>query len=308
MPYLLQLVIRLAEGAARLPSQQRARWIAATQHFQMPCGGFRGRSSEPDLYYTAFAVRTLSLLDGWSDSTASAVHHYLTSQLDQQLGMIDLMSLVFAAYTLEAATGHHVFAQADSGWVDRLLAEWERHRGDDGGYGRTMRGAASSTYQTFLILLGYQLLDRPIPRPEEIVQFLRSQRADGGGFLEIRAAKRAGANPTAAAIGALEILDALDDRTRSETVSFLLELADDEGGFRANTRIPLADLLSTFTAAWTLDRLGAASEVDWERLERYVRSLEVTHGFLGATLDREPDVEYTFYGVAALALRALLAG
>ncbi len=306
MPYLLQLVGRLSEGAARWPISQRREWIEATLHFQTPSGGFRGRAEEADLYYTAFAVRTLSLLDGWTDDSADAAESYLAGQLVQRRSVIDLVSLLFAGYTLEAATGRDVFASASDEWVDRLLAELERHRGDDGGYARTTRGAASSTYQTFLNLLCYQLLDRPVPQAERAVEFILSQRADGGGFLEIRAAKRAGTNPTAAAIGALEILGALDEPIRRETAAFLLELRDESGGFRANTRIPLADLLSTFTGLWTLDRLDAAGEIDWAKVEHFVRSLAVPGGFLGAVLDPEPDVEYTFYGVGTLALCALV--
>ncbi len=306
MPYLLQLVTRLAEGAGHLREDERRRWIDETFEFQTPVGGFCGRVREADLYYTAFAVRTVSILDGWTDEAAAAAEGYLRESLSGHRSLIDLVSLVFAGYTLEAATGRDPFSAANDEWVDRLLDELERHRCDDGGYGRTTRGAASSTYQTFLNLLCYELLDRPVPQPELLVEFLDSQRAEGGGFLEIRAAKRAGTNPTAAAVGALELLSALDNETREETAEFLYGLLGDEGGFRANTRIPLADLLSTFTALWTLDRLGETSELELDRLERFVRSLQVPHGFLGASLDEQADVEYTFYGVGTLALRALL--
>ena len=45
--------------------------------------------------------------------------------------------------------------------------------------------------------------------------------------------KRAGTNPTAAAIGTLQILGALDDATRAATIRFLTQMvADDEGGIR----------------------------------------------------------------------------
>ena len=40
-------------------------------------------------------------------------------------------------------------------------------------------------------------------------------------------------------------------------IDFLTEMRSEEGGLRANGRIPIADLLSTFTGGWTLYQLGA---------------------------------------------------
>ena len=303
---LLELVARLAEGCGELPADRREESIRAVKAFQAPSGGFRGRAEEADLYYTAFAVRTLAILDGFDPATADSTRRYLQSTLQDRTTLVDLVSLLFAAYTLEAATGEDVFETAQADWSRRFLDELERHRCDDGGFARTTKGAAGSTYQTFLNLLCYELLDQPIPQRERLISFVLSQRAAEGGFLEIRAAKRAGTNPTAAAVGSLEILGALTDEIRSETVAFLHTLLGDEGGFRANTRIPISDLLSTFTGLWTLDRLGGIDELPMEKIADYVSSLEVPGGFLGAVLDEEADVEYLFYGVGTLGLLALL--
>ena len=162
---------------------------------------------------------------------------------------------------------------------------------------------ASSTYHSFLVLLSQQLIKRPLPNPEKLVEFLYSQQADEGGFLEIRASKRAGTNPTAAAIAALRILEALDEQTRGRTADFLSQMQTDEGGLRANTRIPIADLLSTFTGLLTLGDLDALEMIDDMAALRYARSLQQPcGGFLGAAWDEQVDVEYTFYGIGSCAL------
>jgi geranylgeranyl transferase type-2 subunit beta len=164
---------------------------------------------------------------------------------------------------------------------------------------------ASSTYHTFLVLLSLELAGRLPPEPERIVAFLLSQRADEGGFREIRASKRAGTNPTAAAIASLHILGALDEQSREETIDFLVDMQTDEGGLRANTRIPIADLLSTFTGLLTLQDLGGDSEIDLTHLRQYVVSLERPEGgFHGAAWDGAHDVEYSFYGLGCLGLLA----
>jgi len=77
----------------------------------------------------------------------------------------------------------------------------------------------------------------------------------------------------------------------------------DEGGLRANTRIPIADLLSTFTGLLTLTDLNAIDAIDTNAVLRYVKSLELVNGgFHAAVWDEAHDVEYTFYGLGCLAL------
>ena len=143
----------------------------------------------------------------------------------------------------------------------------------------------------------------PLVEPERMVEFILGQRRDDGGFVEIRPMRRSGTNPTAAAIGLLKIVGALDDEVRDDTIDFLADMQTDEGGLRANTRIPIADLLSTFTGALTLTDLDALDQIDTAAALAYARSLEEPQGgFRGAAWDQATDVEYTFYGLGALAL------
>ena len=203
----------------------------------------------------------------------------------------------------DVSAGINIYEQSDPSWPERVADQLELLRRDDGGYAKAEEGMASSTYHSFLVLLCQQLIKRPLPNPEKLVEFLYSQQADEGGFLEIRASKRAGTNPTAAAIASLRILEALDEQTRGRTADFLAQMQTDEGGLRANTRIPIADLLSTFTGLLTLGDLGAREMIDDAAALRYARSLQQPcGGFLGAAWDEQVDVEYTFYGIGACAL------
>jgi geranylgeranyl transferase type-2 subunit beta len=121
--------------------------------------------------------------------------------------------------------------------------------------------------------------------------------------------RRGGTNPTAAAVGLLqmaaeEIPGTLDD-AREGVIDFLAGMTSLEGGLRANGRAPLADLLSTFTAAWTLEQLGSLQRLDAEQVQRYAESLERPEGgFHGGLWDEGVDVEYTFYGLGVLSLFA----
>ena len=149
-------------------------------------------------------------------------------------------------------------------------------------------------------------IDRPLPEPEKTLAFVRSRQREDGGYVEIPPMKRSGTNPTAAAQAVIQILESNASKERDEaTADFLLNLVSFEGGILANNRIPMADLLSTFTGLWTLHELDALKQLDVAKALRYVQSLERPEGgFLAGLWDESVDVEYTFYGLASLALLA----
>ena len=301
--YLEALTLRLAAGIAALPEVFRAvqsRYVLAAQRED---GGFAGREGGSDLYYTSFALRSLAMLGDLYGPPAERAAEFLTSRLSGHESIVDFLSLVYGASLLQSAAGIDVFARADANWRDAVGAALAKLRRSDGGYAKGAEGAASSTYHTFLVLLCLQLIERQPERPQEIAAFLQSQTCEEGGFREIRASKRAGTNPTAAAIGALRILSSVQENTRLDTIDFLAEMQTDEGGLRANTRIPIADLLSTFTGLLTLQDLGGTNEIDLAAVERYARSLAREEGgFRGAEWDPAHDLEYTFYGLGTLGL------
>jgi geranylgeranyl transferase type-2 subunit beta len=200
-------------------------------------------------------------------------------------------------------------ASAEPQWNASVAGVLESLRRPDGGYAKTLEGHASSTYQTFLTTLAYELLELPLPEPESAAEFLLGQQRDDGGFVEIGVMRRSGVNPTAAAVGALRVLgqgaeeDRLSDELKEDVAEFLLDNFTDEGGLRANTQIPIADLLSTFTGLLTLHDVGAFDQVDLAAAKRFVDSVrQPTGGFLAAAWDELADVEYSFYGVATLGL------
>lgn len=301
--YLQTLTIRLGVGLGNLSEDFRQRHATFLKSAQQSDGGFAGREGDSDLYYTGFALRSLAILGELYGPLASRAASFLQQRLTGQEAIVDFLSLIYSAALLKSSAGIDVFADSTTDWQGNIANALEKLRRDDGGYAKAEQGVASSTYHTFLVILCRQLIERPVPNPSGVIQFLLSQQADEGGFHEIRASKRAGTNPTAAAIGALTILDALTDEIRDNTIDFLLDMQTDEGGLRANTRIPIADLLSSFTGVLTLQDVGGFDELDRDALANYVHSLEQEPGgFHGAAWDSACDVEYTFYGLGCQAL------
>jgi len=301
--YLESLTIRLAAGAAELDHALRRRHADYLKAVQRLDGGFAGREGDSDLYYTGFALRSLSILGELYGPVAERTADFLKSRMTGHESVIDLLSLVYSAAILDISAGIDAFRDASPSWRDEIASTLEQLRRDDGGYAKTEIGRAGSTYYSFLVLLCLELIGRPLVEPQRVADFIMSQQIDEGGFRDIRVAKRPSTNPTAAAIGALRILDALDNRARDDTIEFLATMQTDEGGLRANTRIPIADLLSTFTGVSTLVDMQALERIDSRAVLRYVKSLERAEGgFRGATWDESVDVEYTFYGLGCLAM------
>ncbi len=301
--YLARLMLRLTIGAVQLPTEVQERHAQYVLSRQRADGGWAGREGESDLYYTSFALRSLAILGLLDGALAVRCADFLKSRLDSQETIVDLLSLVYSAKLIEASCDLDPLAGVAAPWTQRLGRLLDQLRRDDGGFSKSLEGQAGSTYQTFLVLLCLELIEQPCPDAAAAARFLLSQQQVDGGFLEIRVAKRSGTNPTAAAIGGLRVLKALDETTCTRATDFLLSQQSDEGGFTANTRIPVPDLLSTFTACVTLADIEQLHEAELDSALRYVRSMEqASGGFRGFEFDPADDIEYTFYGLGALAL------
>jgi geranylgeranyl transferase type-2 subunit beta len=303
--YLETLNARLADGVARLPAGVRDRHAAFLRQRQNPDGGFSGREGESDLYYTGFGLRGLAVLDALTPEIAGRAAGFLRASLTQQASVVDLFSLLYAILLVQASGGPDVLGDSPADWPDRVAATLETFRTPDHGYNKSPGSASGSTYHTFLVGLCYELLGRSLPRPDDVLQFVRTRRREDGGFVEVAAMRRSGTNPTAAGVGILQLLagapPAAEDA--NPVIEYLARMPGMDGGLRANDRVPLSDLLSTFTGCWTLHQLGALDRVNRKQVAEFARSVELPDGgFRGGLWDEATDVEYTFYGLGTLAI------
>ncbi|GIX03566.1 MAG: beta-hydroxylase [Planctomycetaceae bacterium] len=315
MSYLLHLQSRLARGAQQFSPAYKQRQRSFLMSQQHPSGGFCGRrlpedwwqnapeEHGPDLYYTAFALRGLLLVDGVTPELAQRVADYLYHHLPSPGHAIDLISWLFSAMVVSWQITSHPLATLPDSWVSDHLQALEQLRAPDGGFARTAGYPHGSTYHSFLITLIYELLGQPLPEPERLIQFLLLQHREDGGFVEVAAMRQSGTNPTAAAVALLNQFQAWTPTLRSSIYQFYGSVLCDDGGFAANTRIPFSDALSTFTSVLTCRDMGWHDLVDQARLARLLSNWELPSGGYGAAAwDQTADAEYTFYGVGLSAL------
>jgi len=305
IPYLEQLTARLVTGMMAVDDSIRNRHAAYLLAAQCSDGGFAGREGGSDPYYTTFALRALAILGELQGETASRAGEFFKGQLTARTSVIDLLSLIYGGAILQRFAGIDPMANTVGNWREAVAAELEKFRRGDGGYAKTDEGASSSLYHSMLVVICQQLIDVPLVDSEALKRFVLSRQRDDGGFVEMAPMKRSGTNPTAAAVALLGILDADHNSTREKAAGFLNSMQTPEGGFRANSRIAVADLLSTFTGLLTLTDLGATETIDFPAARGYAESLACEGGgFHGGIWDDGNDVEYTFYGLGISAITA----
>jgi geranylgeranyl transferase type-2 subunit beta len=329
--YLGNLSLRLAGGAMRLPEELRRRHATFLSGQQRADGGFAGRQGDSDAYYTGFALRGLALLGELAAESADRAARFLVGLIDRPLPSVDFLSLVYSAVLLEVTHGLDVFALAGRDRRTVVETHLRRFLRGDGGYAKTETGPHSSVYHTFLAVTCRQLVGLPATDdPERLIRLVRSRFREDGGFVDLAPLPQGGTNPTAAAVALLTMFDALDEPTHRATARFLAGMQNAEGGLRANARIPMADLLSTFTGLVALTDLKASQSrfqnphppqdrsavggqpdsfetasgaIDRPAARRYIASLDTpAGGFRAGQWDNAVDVEYTFYGLGVSAI------
>ena len=221
--------------------------------------------------------------------------------------MICFLSSTAVYCSLAVSGSANVLENSPADWPERVAAMLATLRTSDGGYAKAPGAKSGSTYHTFLVALCFQMLGKDMPDQESVLRFVQGRRREDGGYVEIAPMRRSGTNPTAAGVGILHFLKGPDLSTEEKqpVIDFLAGMPSLEGGLRANDRIPLADLLSTFTGCWTLAQLGALGRINAAQALHFTQSLEQpAGGFKGGLWDEGVDVEYTFYGLGAWGLLA----
>lgn len=309
MDFLTLLRDDIREGLAKTSPDFRARHTAWILAQQCPEGGFANRRGKVDLYYTGFALRSLSALNELSASVATKAVEWLLAighspdavRLRQPQGAfcdtVQAASWWDAVILCEEAAARKCMDEAERLRLQSLTFQRiESMRRADGGYAKTNIETHGSLYHTFLAASLHARTGTPLPRSDETRAFLRSLARADGGFIENKYSKRPGTNGTSAGVFLSLILNELD--VNEKHFEFMESMRNEEGGFEAAPSAPLADLLSTYTALLTLKMAGRLNSDLLDAAAQYARSLEMAGGgYTGFALESTVDCEYTFYGL-----------
>lgn len=277
-------------------------------------GGFRGRSSSSDLYYTFFALATLAGI-GVSKTNmnlpelVAPVNSYIRKLDDRQLGFVDLYCM---ACTLPLLTylglpdkGKAIalmFARKNSMFAGRavkaIVGRLEDFRSKDGGYNQTARNSRHGTvYASFLACQAYENLGLAIPDKKGILNSLEALKASDGAYAN-QPDMACGTTTATAAAGIMKLH--LENKSSRSVGNWLLKQQLTSGGFRASPQTPVADMLSTATAVLALKQMGHKFESRQGIIDFVEGHWDDSGGFFGSMLDQKCDCEYTFYALLTL--------
>jgi geranylgeranyl transferase type-2 subunit beta len=258
-------------------------------------GGFRGRSGDPDVYYSMFALWSLAALrrdvaDVAGVATIGA-------------GGEDELDLAHLAAVIE--TEALVAGPGCRGWRDR--SRWagliETFRRPHGGYAPERTASEGSLGGTYLAVLAHERLREPVPGRDDVVRFVLSKRT-GDGFSEVCGSDHPTVVSTAAAVA---VLRSLAPGCAPDPGWLWTCYCAGEGGFKAFSAAPEADLLSTAVALFVLRDAGAAPSGVRNAVLRFVQGLwRDDGGFSAGRSDTATDCEYTFYALLAMGAVASL--
>ncbi len=253
-------------------------------------GGFRGRSSQSDLYYTVFGVESLLALE--ADIPRDHILSYLNKFGDGvSLDIIHLASLVRCLADLSQQ-------MLEANNRGRIVQQIEKYRCADGGYSNSTGTKHGTAYGCFLALGAYHDLNMEVEDTTALANCVKSLQTRNGAYSN-ELTIEAGSTPATAA--ALAVLHYLNEPVSSSSTDWLLSRLHPEGGFVAMPATPVPDLLSTATTLHALALMGISTDNIKEQCLDFIDSLWSTEGgFYGNRADKVLDCEYTYYGLLAL--------
>ena len=298
-----ELLLRLGEGARALPERFRLRQSRYLMEVQQADGGFAGRRGGSDLYYTHFALSAAEVLGLEERLFWQRASEFLRARSAIARDLVECYALL-TSNGLLARRGLGL-GREPLGAAEEVLSALRDPRG---GF-RSTSDSPPAVYHTYIADLCYRLLGRKMPEVENSVAFVKAQKSADGGFL---AGPSSGGlaltSPTAAAAVFLTCRGALETLEVWAAARFLISMQDASSGLLAHSAADGADLLSTFTALVSLDRLGAARGLDLGAVARFVRNLALeSGGFRAGPSDDATDPEYAWYGLGALSLLSAVA-
>jgi prenyltransferase beta subunit len=288
-----------------LKKLKKARFFIKNQH--NPDGGFRGRTTQSDVFYTFFAVASLNMLNVHAEVSSAATARFISKCYCKNGGFCatplkknsTLVHTTAALLTLQILDSQHIYKK----WKTTILHYLSTLAHKNGGFMAEETDKFPNIYSTFLAFIALACLDADFKKyREKTVKFVTKLQHKDGGFKSSLNSRIATTNSTAAAIALCAYLDP-DVINIERTKDFLHSMYTKIGGFKAAMYAPVPDMLSTYSAVTSLYILECLDIIDERKCKNFVLSLQHKNG--GFTLlpnEQIADTECTYYGLATIGM------
>ena len=122
-PFLFRLAERVHSGAERLPSELRIKSREAVLREQKADGGWGGREGDSDLYYTSFAIRSLTMLEAFDGTILDRATEFL-SRGTALNNIVDLLSWLYSAFAVAVSGGQMIVPDVGEEWSSGIALNW----------------------------------------------------------------------------------------------------------------------------------------------------------------------------------------
>lgn len=254
-------------------------FLSSTQH---RCGGFRGRTSEPDIYYTVFGLECCLALDAPFDRDRAIAYVNGVTDLD----LVHHCCCIRCARRLGLLSDAPARVKSLRSRLTKLVAT------------SMVSGRDEGVQAAFLAALAYEDLGGVIPNRKTVLRLLARYERPDGSFANVDSAGSGLVTATAAAV---VIRYRLTGARPKKSLNWLRSQYVERGGFRVGAAAPCPDLLSTATALFALHACGEPLAEIADSCEAFIADLwQPCGGFAGHMGDRVADCEYTYYGLLGL--------
>ncbi|MDA7672764.1 hypothetical protein N8615_00050 [Verrucomicrobiales bacterium] len=282
-------VARLAPSILGDACELVEKFVLSQQH---ETGGFHDRDGVADLYYTCFAIDTLTALQ--SELPTKNLRRFFSAKAEN-LAELDFVHLCCLARGMSA------ISMSDG--LEAIFSGIESYRTADGGYNQDDDSQTGSAYACFLAYGAYSDHNRQMPNTDGVRQCIQSLAVPGGAWANDVELPIPNIPATAAAV---TLCRNLRLPIPAETGPWILNCMHESGGFQPFPMAPMPDLLTTAVALHALDGLQLEFSAQKEHVLDFVDTLWTAEGgFHGTWDDDDLDLEYTYYGLLALGHLAL---
>lgn len=256
-------------------------------------GGFINRAGKLDLYYSMFGLTASAALG--VELPVDKIQDRLTQFEPESLGLIDLTSIT-KTLLLSDFLNHSKKAVSEE-FKARLIQAMQKFRTANGSFSYDGK-RDGLPYAVFLAMNFYLDLETEMPEPEKVIAALESYLSSDGRFSN---PESHGAGLLLSTVAGLLSYKQLTGRILNVSLEWVKAQMTDSGGFKADPKAQLPDMLSTAVALFALQSCNADISAFKSRSLEFVKQHWLANGGFSATLlDETGDCEYVYYGLLSL--------
>ncbi len=289
-----QEILKIALGANSMLDEAAKNLIGSYFKSKLtPEGGFADKIGNPDLYYSLFGLSCSYILQ--LNLPFSNTKEWLDSFIPENLGLIELSSLAKCYSILSILNSSK--PEISNEKIKNIARAANRFRTENNSFSLNGKGPGAP-YSVFLAMNLFQDLGLEIENVSSLKLALKNYLQPDGRFADPNGS---GAGILNSTVAGLLCWRQFTGEILPQSVDWINGQRCRSGGFKADPKAQLPDMLSTAVALFALKICKTDFSSFFKKSREFVQDHWTSDGSFSATLlDEEGDCEYTYYGLLSL--------